>query len=78
MRSLRRKQWSRPPEKTHKRPGAERIRAPLPALTARQRNRQPGRLQWKSPAAKQQKRKIPKGIFLFWCLVGDSNPGHPA
>ena len=30
-------------EKTHKKSGAERICAPLPALTARQRNRQPGR-----------------------------------
>jgi hypothetical protein len=28
-----------------------------------------------SPEARRQKRKIPKGIFLFWCLVGDSNPG---
>ena len=37
-----------------------------------------GGINFDSPAAKQQKRKIPKGIFLFWCLVGDSNPGHPA
>ena len=37
-----------------------------------------GGINFDSPAAKQQKRTIPKGIFLFWCLVGDSNPGHPA
>ena len=31
-----------------------------------------------SPRAKQQKREAPKGVSRFWCLVGDSNPGHPA
>ena len=37
-----------------------------------------GGINFDSPEARQQKRKIPKGVFLFWCLVGDSNPGHPA
>ena len=27
---------------------------------------------------RQQKSEPPVGDSLFWCLVGDSNPGHPA
>ncbi len=27
---------------------------------------------------KYKKKDTRKRVFLFWCPVGDSNPGHPA